>query len=172
MDEMLKKMYRLKAIVDDVSDRIKHLGDLSELLYADPRSEEELEEFITLFDIEDEEYDFIFDHKSKVTSSRRLRFLLELKKTRDSFNVQDNLDEEAINDKYYAAFTFAKKVVLERDEDTFIQFSEKATNPVNFAKPFNDYCDSLEKYMNVWPTVSVEDQSAKSVMKIIEKIKM
>ena len=170
MDEILKKMYRLKTIVEDVSDRIDRLSDLSELLYSDSSYEEELDEFIKLFDVEDEEYDFIFDRKSKVTSSQRLRFLIELKKTKDSFSAQDHLDEEAIGDKYYAAFAFAKKVVLERDEDTFRQFSEDATNPNNFAKPFNEYCDSLETYTNIWPTASVEEKSEKKVMKIMEKI--
>lgn len=172
MDEMLTKMYRLKTIAEDVTDRIGRLGDLSELLYTDSNCEEELDEFIKLFDIEDEEYDFIFDRKSKVTSSRRLRFLIELKKTRDSFSIQDSLDEEANEDKYYAAFAFAKKVILEKDEDTFVQFSEKATNPTNFAKPFNEYCDSLETYTNIWPGISVEEQPVLDVMKVMEKIRV
>lgn len=172
MDEMLNKMYRLKTIVEDVTDRIDRLGDLSELLYTDSSCEEELAEFIKLFDIEDEEYDFIFDRKSKVTSSRRLRFLIDLKKTKDSFSVQDSLDEEAMSDKYCAAFAFAKKVILERDEDTFTQFSETAVDRVNFARPFNEYCDSLEEYTNTWPTISVEEQPILNAMKVMEKIRI
>ena len=172
MGEILKKMYELKLIVEDAADRMSCLSDLFELLYSDSSYEEELAEFVKLLNIDDDEYDFIFDHKSKVTSSRRLKFLIDLKKTKDSFGIQDSLDEEIVNDKYCAAFAFAKKIIFERDEDTFMQFSERATNPTNFARPFNEYCDSLEEYINVWPTISVEEKPVLDVMKMMEKIKM
>lgn len=94
-------------------------------------------------DIDNDEYNFIFDKKNhNVLPIDKFRFLIELKKINDEYNFGCK------GDNYYTAFIEAKKIAMRQDRNLFMNFAEVALSPKAFSKSYNHYLDFLTTDFN------------------------